>query len=205
MSLQPQQGDGIATWFPAACVSPGVFFSGCPRLQLLSSPSAWFHARLVLSTVALDRAAPQLPHPVVPYWGLYCSLRAAPDTQVCQGCPSRISQQPLALYWVSWELKCYRGSVVQDQHHHLGVQGACLCNVQSCLVWASDSSFSHAQQDTDLDEKLSRWIYFSEGWILQLVAALPPQVPWGDGLFQYWGENFLWPVIITILFPSHVE
>lgn len=25
MSLQPQQGDGIATWFPAACVSPGVF------------------------------------------------------------------------------------------------------------------------------------------------------------------------------------
>lgn len=35
--------------------------------------------------------------------------RAAPDTLVCQWCPSTVSQQPLALYWVSWGLKCYKG------------------------------------------------------------------------------------------------
>lgn len=56
MSLQPQQGDGIATWFPAACVSPGVFFSGFPWLQLLSSPSSWFCARLVLSYCGLGQS-----------------------------------------------------------------------------------------------------------------------------------------------------
>lgn len=80
MSLQPQQGDGIATWFPAGCVSPGCVFLGMslttvvvksqhlilcwaglvplwPRTELLLSfPVLWCH----FEVSAVPRAAPDI-------------------------------------------------------------------------------------------------------------------------------------------------
>lgn len=81
-----------STCEPRVCFSQDVLDRSHCKVSVLSSMQGWS-----CPVVASDKAAPQLPRTVVPYWGLCCSLRAAPDTLVCQWCPSTVSEQPLAL------------------------------------------------------------------------------------------------------------
>lgn len=81
-----------STCEPRVCFSRDVLDRSRCKVSVLSSVQGWS-----CPVVASDKAAPQLPRTVVPYWGLCHSLKVAPDTLVCQWCPSTVSEQPLAL------------------------------------------------------------------------------------------------------------
>lgn len=154
-----------STCEPRVCFSQDVLDHSRCKVPALGSVQGWSCA-----IVASDRTAPQLPCTVVPYWGLCYSLRVAPDMLVCQWCPSSLTAASGSILGElqRWNITGVLCSVVLNQHCHSVVRGACLCDIQSCVVWAPDSSFSHAQQDTDLEEEWSKTFSF---WRLNLLVG----------------------------------